>query len=54
MPSAEELEQRLLAEEIKAHLDPYEISRLEEMEAAQKNDPWEVEHGDEQGAAGLG
>lgn len=51
MPSAEELEQLL---EAKEHLDPYEISRLMEMEAAQKNDPWEVEHGDEQGATGLG
>lgn len=54
MPSAEELEQMRLREEIEEHLDPYEISRLMEMEAAQANDPWEVGHGDEDGAAGLG
>ena len=54
MPSAEELEQRLLAEEIKAHLDPYEISRREEMEAAKKHDPWKEEDGNLIGAPEMG
>ena len=54
MPTAEELEQRLLAEEIKAHLDPYEISGLEEMEAAKKNDPWKEEDGNLIGAPEMG
>lgn len=52
MPSAEELEQML--ESAEDHLDAYEISRLMEMEAASSNDPWEVEHGDEGAASGLG
>lgn len=48
MPSAEELEQRLLAEEMKANLDPWEISRLHEMLDAEDKDPWEeAEDGDE-------
>lgn len=54
MPSAEELEQLRLAEEIKSHLDPYEISRLEEMETAKKNDPWKEEDGNLIGASEMG
>ena len=52
MPSAEELEQ--LLEDAEDHLDAYEISRLEEMERAKANDPWEVAHGNEGAASGMG
>lgn len=48
MPSAEELEQRLLADEMKANLDPWEISRLHQMLDSETDDPWkEGEHGNE-------
>lgn len=55
MPSAEELEQRLLAEEMKANLDPWEISRLHQMDDAVANDPWkECEDGNEEPAPRMG
>lgn len=54
MPSAEELEQLRLAEEIKSHLDPYEISRLEEMERAKGSDPWKEDDGNLIGTAEMG
>lgn len=51
MPTAEELEQLL---EAKEHLDDYDISRLMQMEDAQKNDPWKEEDGNLIGASELG
>ncbi len=51
MPSAEELEQML---EVKEHLDAYDISRLMQMEDAQKNDPWKEEDGNRIGAPEMG
>ena len=51
MPSAEELEQML---EVKEHLDDYAISRLMQMEDAQKNDPWKEEDGNLIGAPEMG
>ena len=53
MPDHEELEQ-LVTERIDEHLDPWEISRLHEMEDARKYDPWEVNHEHEGEAPGMG